>query len=48
MGRVEVQTPEGARYCPDLMVFDTDARKLVRIQLTENAAQSCETEKPGQ
>jgi hypothetical protein len=48
MSKVEVKTPEGARYCPDLMVFDADARKLARIQLTENATESCDRESPGQ
>lgn len=42
---VEVKTPKGKRYCPDLMAFDADARKLVRLQLTENAVDSCLTEK---
>lgn len=42
----QVNTPQGPRYCPDLMVFDADARKLVRVTLTENAEELCETEKP--
>lgn len=42
----QVNTPKGPRYCPDLMVFDADARKLVRVKLTENAEELCEAEKP--
>ena len=47
MSYVEVDTPQGKRYCPDLAVFDVDARKVVRVQLTENAAETCLDEKPG-
>lgn len=42
---VQVKTRKGLRYCPDLAVFDADARKVVRVQLTENAVEACPTEK---
>ena len=47
MSYVEVDTPQGKRYCPDLAVFDVDARKVVRVKLTENAFETCLDEKPG-
>lgn len=42
---VEVKTEKGLRYCPDLPVFDADAARVVRVQLTENAAERCMAEK---
>lgn len=42
----QVKTSKGPRYCPELAVFDADARKVVRVLLTENAEELCEAEKP--
>ena len=42
----KVDTPKGARYCPDIAVFDADAHKVVRVLMSENAEQNCETENP--
>lgn len=42
----KVDTPQGARYCPDIAVFDADARKVVRVLMSENAEQDCEVENP--
>ncbi len=46
MSYLRVDTPKGPRYCPDLPVFDADARKVLRVTLTQDAEQLCELEKP--
>lgn len=46
MSYMRVDTPKGPRYCLDIPVFDADARKVVRVTLTQDAEQRCETEKP--
>ena len=46
MSYAQVDTAEGKRFCPDLMVFDADARKLVRMKLDQDAANTCSAERP--
>ena len=48
MSYAEVNTPQGKRYCPDLAVFDVDARKIVRLTLSDNPQEQCLDSKPGQ